>query len=138
MNLWKFLNCAPFGSAHDRGSIAAAAEAMEVTPSSVSQQLAALQRKAGTALTYKLGRRTVLTAAGLALRAATVEVEIALARVDSAVESFKDNATVPVSVAAFHSAGLAFFGPWSEPCWLRVGRRCNSWTKTSPSKNLRA
>lgn len=96
---------------HDRGSIAAAAEAMGVTASSVSQQLAALQRKAGTALTYKLGRRTVLTTAGLALRAATVEVEIALARVESAVESFKDNTQEPVSVAAFHSAGLAFFGP---------------------------
>lgn len=70
---------------HDRGSIAAAAQALEVTASSVSQQLTALQRQAGTALTYKVGRRTALTAAGLALCAATV--------------------------AAFHSAGLVFFGP---------------------------
>ncbi|WP_104111135.1 LysR family transcriptional regulator [Arthrobacter sp. N199823] len=96
---------------HDRGSIAAAAQALEVTASSVSQQLTALQRKAGTALTYKVGRRTALTPAGLALCSATVDVEIALAKADAAVSSFRDSALEPVSVAAFHSAGLAFFGP---------------------------
>ncbi|SEE93234.1 DNA-binding transcriptional regulator, LysR family [Arthrobacter alpinus] len=95
---------------HDRGSIAAAAQSMAVTASSVSQQLAALQRKAGTALTYKIGRRTALTPAGLALCAATVEVEIALAKADAAVGSFKESTKEPVRVAAFHSAGLAFFG----------------------------
>jgi DNA-binding transcriptional LysR family regulator len=36
---------------------------------------------------------------------------VALARADAAVESFKDSTTEPVSVSAFHSAGLAFFGP---------------------------
>ncbi|ALE07459.1 hypothetical protein AL755_21530 [Arthrobacter sp. ERGS1:01] len=94
-----------------RGSIAAAALALHVTASSVSQQLAALQRKAGTALTYKLGRRTALTPAGLALCRAAADVEVALARADAAVESFRESTTEPVSVAAFHSAGLAFFGP---------------------------
>ncbi|ALE93349.1 hypothetical protein AOC05_15145 [Arthrobacter alpinus] len=94
-----------------RGSIAAAALALHVTASSVSQQLSALQRKAGTPLTYKLGRRTALTPAGLALCRATVEVEVALARADAAVDSFKDSVGEPVRVAAFHSAGLAFFGP---------------------------
>ena len=96
---------------HDRGSIAAAAQALEVTASSISQQLAALQRKAGTPLTYKVGRRTALTPAGLALCAAAVDVEIALAKADAAVGSFRDSAVEPVTVAAFHSAGLAFFGP---------------------------
>lgn len=95
----------------DRGSIAAAAQALEVTPSSVSQQLTALQRKAGTALTYKVGRRTALTPAGLALCAATVEVEIAFAKADAAVDSFRENTDEPVTVAAFHSAALAYFGP---------------------------
>ncbi|MGA7203965.1 MAG: LysR family transcriptional regulator [Specibacter sp.] len=93
-----------------RGSIAAAALALHVTASSVSQQLAALQRKAGTALSYKEGRRTALTPAGLALCRAVADVEVALARADAAVESFKESTAEPVSVAAFHSAGLAFFG----------------------------
>ncbi|MDQ0278184.1 DNA-binding transcriptional LysR family regulator [Arthrobacter silviterrae] len=97
-----------------RGSIAAAALALNVTPSSVSQQLAALQRKAGTALTYKAGRRTALTPAGLALCRATVDVEVALARADAAVAAFRDSPSEPVSVAAFHSAGLAFFGPLAQ------------------------
>ncbi|PYI68177.1 LysR family transcriptional regulator [Arthrobacter livingstonensis] len=92
-----------------RGSIAAAATALHVTASSVSQQLSALQRKAGTALTYKQGRRTALTPAGLALCHAAADVEVALARADTAVERFAADAEAPVSVAAFHSAGLALF-----------------------------
>ncbi len=92
-----------------RGSIAAAAAALHVTASSVSQQLAALQRKTGTALTYKEGRRTALTPAGLALCRAAADVEVALARADTAVERFAADAGAPVSVTAFHSAGLALF-----------------------------
>lgn len=92
-----------------RGSIAAAAAALHVTASSVSQQLSALQRKAGTALTYKQGRRTVLTPAGVALCAAAAEVEAALARADAAVAAFTVDAGPPISIAAFHSAGLAMF-----------------------------
>ncbi|MHA7271172.1 LysR family transcriptional regulator [Arthrobacter sp. HLT1-20] len=93
-----------------RGSIAAAALALHVTASSVSQQLSALQRAAGTALTYKAGRRTALTPAGLALCRAGVDVEIALARADAAVDVFRENTAESLTVAAFHSAGLAFFG----------------------------
>lgn len=97
-----------------RGSIAAAALALNVTASSVSQQISALQRAAGTALTHKQGRRTALTPAGLALCRATVDVEIALARADAAVGSFRENASESIAVAAFHSAALALFGPLEE------------------------
>lgn len=94
-----------------RGSIAAAAQALHVTPSSVSQQLAALARKAGTPLTHKVGRRTALTPAGLALARAAVGVEVAIERAESAVAQFRADTAVPVRLAAFHSAGLALFGP---------------------------
>lgn len=97
-----------------RGSIAAAAAALHVTASSVSQQLSALQRKAGTALTYKQGRRTALTPAGVALCAAAAEVEAALARADAAVAAFTADAGPPVTIAAFHSAGLALFAPLEQ------------------------
>jgi DNA-binding transcriptional LysR family regulator len=93
----------------DRGSIAAVAAAMHVTPSSVSQQLAALQRKAGVPLTRRSGRRTVLTDAGLALADAAVEVEQALARARSAIAHYTDQQPT-VSVCAFLSAAAAF-GP---------------------------
>lgn len=97
-----------------RGSIAAAALALHVTASSVSQQLSALQRTAGTALTFKSGRRTALTPAGLALCRAAVDVEIALVRATAAVGVFRESADETVSVAAFHSAALAFFGPLEQ------------------------
>lgn len=92
----------------DRGSIAAVAAAMRVTPSSISQQLAALQRAAGVPLTRLEGRRTVLTEAGLALAAAAVEVESALARAGAVVAPANRRPT-PVRVSAFHSAAISLF-----------------------------
>lgn len=95
----------------DRGSIAAVAAALHVTPSSVSQQISALQRRSPTPLTYRDGRRTALTDAGRALAAAAIDVEVALERAEQAVARFRDDQSGTVSVAAFHSAGLALFAP---------------------------
>ena len=92
----------------DRGSIAAVAAAMHVTPSSISQQLAALQRAAGVQLTRLEGRRTVLTEAGLALAAVAVEVESALARAEAVVAP-GNRRPAPVRVSAFHSAAISLF-----------------------------
>ncbi|MCA2216214.1 LysR family transcriptional regulator [Jidongwangia harbinensis] len=95
----------------DRGSVAAVARAVHVTPSAVSQQLNALQRSARVPLTERRGRRLVLTDAGRALAAAAVEVSSALDRAARAVDGYLDDPAVPVTVAAFHSAGLAYFAP---------------------------
>lgn len=95
----------------DRGSIAAVAAALHVTPSSVSQQISALQRNSVAPLTFKDGRRTALTDAGRALALAAIGVEVALERAEQTVARFQDEQVGTVSVAAFHSAGLAFFGP---------------------------
>jgi len=95
----------------DRGSIAAVAAAMHVTPSSISQQISALQRHSPAPLTFKDGRRTALTDAGRALAAAAIDVEVALERAERAVALFQRDPSGTVSVAAFHSAGLAVFGP---------------------------
>src|SRR3712207_9325365 len=64
-----------------RGSITAAASALSVTPSAVSQQLAALEREAGVALVERGPRSVRLTEAGRALVAHTDEV---LARLQAA------------------------------------------------------
>jgi DNA-binding transcriptional LysR family regulator len=95
----------------DRGSIAAVAASLHVTPSSVSQQLAALQRGSAAPLTRRDGRRTVLTDAGYALASAAVGVEVALERARQAVRDFQTEPAGTVSVAAFTSAGSAFFAP---------------------------
>jgi DNA-binding transcriptional LysR family regulator len=47
-----------------RGTIGATAQALSLTPSAVSQQLAQLQRDVGVALVEQAGRRVRLTAAG--------------------------------------------------------------------------
>ncbi|WP_349899909.1 LysR family transcriptional regulator [Parafrigoribacterium soli] len=95
----------------DRGSIAAVAASLHVTPSSVSQQLTALQRGSSVPLTRREGRRTVLTDAGLALAAAAVGVEVALAKARQAVRDFQTEPAGTVSVAAFTSAGSALVAP---------------------------
>ncbi|WP_372968687.1 LysR substrate-binding domain-containing protein [Microbacterium sp.] len=94
----------------ERGSIAAVAAARRVTPSSISQQIAALQRQSSTPLTYKRGGRTVLTLSGQALADAAVDVEVAMTRARETLARFPDEAGGAVAVAAFHSAGLALFG----------------------------
>ncbi|WP_435080332.1 LysR family transcriptional regulator [Clavibacter michiganensis] len=95
----------------DRGSVAAVAVAMHVSASAVSQQLAALQAGVAVPLTVKRGRRLVLTEAGEALAAASVRVDEALAAARDAVGSFLEHDARVVRVSAFHSAGLALFGP---------------------------
>ncbi len=63
------------------GSMRAVAEAMHVTTSTVSQQIAALAREAGTPLTEPQGRRVRLTPAGRRLAGHAVSI---LAAIDAA------------------------------------------------------
>ena len=93
----------------DRGSVSAVAAALHLTPSAVSQQLAALQRGAAVPLTRLDGRVLVLTEAGRSLAAAAVDVATALARASAAVDAHLADPAATVRVAAFHSAASAFF-----------------------------
>jgi DNA-binding transcriptional LysR family regulator len=67
-----------------RGSIAAAARTLGLTPSAVSQQLTVLEREAGTRLLDRTSRGVELTGAGLLLceRANAILDVLALARAD--------------------------------------------------------
>ncbi|SEQ55144.1 LysR family transcriptional regulator [Microlunatus flavus] len=93
----------------DRGSVTAVAGALLITPSAVSQQLAALQRNVPVPLTRRRGRVLALTDAGEALAAAATDVATALARAEVAVDAFLTDPRAPVRVAAFSSAGTVFF-----------------------------
>ncbi|MEV6344030.1 LysR family transcriptional regulator [Actinoplanes sp. NPDC051851] len=95
----------------DRGSVAAVARALHITPSAVSQQLNTLQRSSRVPLTERRGRRLALTDAGRALATAAVDVMTALDRASRAVGEYLDDPAAPVSVAAFNSAALAMFAP---------------------------
>lgn len=93
------------------GSATAVAEALRVTPSAVSQQLAALQRSFPAPLTRRQGRTLVLTAAGEVLAAAGAEAIDAMAAARHALDDFEGAATGEVSISGFHSVGQALFGP---------------------------
>ncbi|UXW87289.1 LysR family transcriptional regulator [Microbacterium azadirachtae] len=93
------------------GSVTAVAEALRVTPSAVSQQLAALQRGVRAPLTRKQGRTLVLTPAGEALAEAGAAALDAMAAARSAVDEFEAAKGGVVTISGFLSAAQALFGP---------------------------
>jgi DNA-binding transcriptional LysR family regulator len=87
----------------ERGTVNAAALAMSLTPSAVSQQLKILQREAGVALLEPDGRRVRLTDAGRVLVARTDEVLAALDRAHADMDAYRTTPRGSVRVAMFPS-----------------------------------
>jgi DNA-binding transcriptional LysR family regulator len=87
-----------------RGSFSAAAQALTYTQSAVSQQIAALEREAGTRLVERDGRGIRLTDAGRALvrRADSILVELAAA--DAELQAIAGLRAGRVRVSTFASA----------------------------------
>jgi DNA-binding transcriptional LysR family regulator len=92
----------------DRGTVGATAEAMDVTPSAVSQQLKTLQDELGVVLVMKAGRGVRLTEAGLAMAAAAAEVATAMARAESTIDTYRQGWQTQVKAAFFPSAAEMF------------------------------
>ena len=96
---------------HARGTIAAVADALQFTPSAVSQQLAVLEREAGVPLLERAGRGVRLTDAAIVLvrhagalldRAAVAEAELAAAAGSVAGRA---------RIASFQSAAIRIAAP---------------------------
>src|SRR3954447_2196250 len=96
---------------HERGTIAAVADAVRYTPSAVSQQLAVLEREVGVPLLERAGRGVRLTDAGRVLvghavvlldRAAVAEAELTAAVGEVAGRA---------RIAAFQSVALRLAAP---------------------------
>jgi DNA-binding transcriptional LysR family regulator len=92
-----------------QGSILAAADALRVTTSAVSQQLAKLEREVGHPLLEKQGRGVRLTDAGRRLAAHAEQVLSMLERAEAELEASRDVIGGPLSIAAFATSvrGLA-------------------------------
>ena len=99
---------------HARGTIAAVADALQFTPSAVSQQLAVLEREAGVDLLEPAGRGVRLTDAALVLvghagalleRAELAQAELAAAAGD--VAGTRTHRDLPVDRAEARRAGDA-------------------------------
>ncbi|GLW11175.1 hypothetical protein Misp01_63030 [Microtetraspora sp. NBRC 13810] len=106
-----------------RGSIAATAVSLGYSPSAVSQQLAALEREAGTALLDRTARSAELTDAG---RRLVVHAERILSMVEAAESDLSAQVATPsgrVMITAFPTAAVAF-----APALARSLRRHTSLT----------
>ncbi|MPZ84845.1 MAG: LysR family transcriptional regulator [Actinophytocola sp.] len=90
-----------------QGTIAAAARACSLTPSAVSQQLAVLEREAGTPLYFRDGRRLVLTEAALVLVEHTEQVLAELERASASVAALTSTVRGVLRLAAFPTAARA-------------------------------
>jgi DNA-binding transcriptional LysR family regulator len=95
-----------------RGTIAAVAEALNFTPSAVSQQLSQLEKETGTQLLRKAGRRVQLTPQA---EVQVTQVLDTLERAEARLQAAATRVTGRVRVAVFQSAALAFM-----PATLRV------------------
>jgi molybdate transport repressor ModE-like protein len=91
-----------------RGTIAGAARELGLTPSAVSQQLAVLEREAGTPLVDRSPRGVSLTGAGHALAARAGEVLDVLSAARADLDRLAGTPGGPVRLAAVASAALTF------------------------------
>jgi DNA-binding transcriptional LysR family regulator len=95
-----------------RHTVRAVAQALGYTTSAVSQQLAVLEREAGTALLTRVGRNVQLTDAGLVLvRHAQTLLEIAEAAEAEVAQVAAGQVAGVVRVSSFQSAFLRIVAP---------------------------
>jgi DNA-binding transcriptional LysR family regulator len=91
-----------------RGTIAGAARSLGLTSSAVSQQLAVLEREAGTALIDRSPRGVVLTGAGRLLAARAAEVLDVLTSARADLDRIGGAVAGPVALASVASAAATF------------------------------
>ncbi|WP_210583762.1 LysR family transcriptional regulator [Streptomyces sp. GESEQ-35] len=94
-----------------RGSFAQAAQALRLTPSAVSQQMAALERAARTRLFERSTRGVTLTVAGRALLRTADAVHGELHRAERALARLREEGPPSLTVATFSSAGAFLLAP---------------------------
>lgn len=87
-----------------RGTVRAAAEALHISPSAVSQQLGLLADETGLLLFERVGRRLRPTEAALRLAAHTDAIGAALAAAEAEVVSLRGELTGTLRLAAFPTA----------------------------------
>lgn len=94
-----------------RGTLAAAAEALFMTPSAVSQQMAVLERETGAQLLERYGRGVRLTDAGTQLVANTERILAEIERAEADLAAASRGVVGRVRVSAFPTAARALLIP---------------------------
>jgi DNA-binding transcriptional LysR family regulator len=95
----------------NRGTVAATAAALHLTPSAVSQQLATLAKEAGVPLLDQVGRRVRLTAAAKVLLRHADEIFTQLERAEADLAAFAEGQSAPVMMAGFPTAIMGLAAP---------------------------
>jgi DNA-binding transcriptional LysR family regulator len=95
----------------ERGGIAAAAETLYMSPSAVSQQMAVLEREAGTPLLERRGRGVRLTAAGESLVAHTDRVLTVLEEARADLADISASVAGTLNTCGFPTAARALLVP---------------------------
>ena len=123
---------------HQRGTIAAVADALQFTPSAVSQQLAMLEREAGVKLLARAGRGVRLTDPGLVLvRHAEALLEHA-AIAESDLAAAAGSVAGRARIAGFHSVAVRLVLPAMEQLAREApGLRCEL-IEAEPEQSLPA
>src|SRR3954467_4446955 len=98
----------------ERGTIAAGADALQFTPSAVSQQLAMLEREAGVQLLARAGRGVRLTDPALVLVGHAEDLLERAALAESDLAAAAGTVAGRVRIAAFQSASLRLAMPAME------------------------
>ncbi|WP_433163343.1 LysR family transcriptional regulator [Kribbella sp. CA-247076] len=88
----------------DHGTVTAAAEVLHLTPSAVSQQLAALESEVGQELLERRGRRVAITSAGRLLLAHTDTILTEVERAEDAMRLHANGVVGEVRITAFSTA----------------------------------
>src|SRR5688500_15132822 len=106
-------------SVAEHGSFSAAAEALSYTQPAVSQQIAALEKRAGTTLVDRGSRGVRLTDAGRALVAHAEVVLARLAAAEAELEAIAGIRGGRVRLASFPTAGASLLPPAVAECTRR-------------------
>lgn len=93
------------------GSVTAAAAHLGYTPSAISQQIAVLEREAGTVLLERVGRGVRPTAAGRLLTEHAAIISQNLAEAEAALADLRAGRTGRLSIRYFTSVGPSLVAP---------------------------
>lgn len=119
-----------------RGTLAQVADALHQSPSSVSQQLAQLEREAGVPLLRKAGRGVQLTAGAHVLVEHADAIFSRLERAEADLSALRDEVAGTVRLAVFQSVALAFMPQALAELAARHPRLRTTMTQRVPEEAL--
>lgn len=123
---------------HQRGTIAAVADALQFTPSAVSQQLAMLEREAGVPLLERSGRGVRLTDPALVLVEHAEALLERAARAEADLAAAAGTVSGRVRIAGFRSVALRMILPAMEQLAAEAPRLRCEYVESEPEPALPA